>query len=252
MKRALSLGAIATFLFFTHYSWGFALPVSLANSQLSTVSNVLGFGTSNKFLSNPYPLGGYSGIEVGYGAEFIDVEDLTALGAGTSDQGGVEVDRISIGKGLYGNIDIFLNFLPFSGPTQISSYGTSLKWTMYEAQFIPFSLSGLLHYDSINFHDQFMSEDYGVDLIAGINVNHVALYFGGGPMRGRHSFSKNILDMTDAGNIQAVGSERSLVRFDSQTHTLIGLQTEISNFFLVGEIDRYANPVYCAKVGVRY
>ncbi len=247
-----SLSALCLALFFSNGARAFSIPTNLKNSQLTTLSNALGHGTSNKFLSNPYPLGGFSGVELGVGAEFINTSDFSSLGSGSATQSSVEVDRLSIGKGLYGGLDIFLNFIPFSGANEVSSYGASIKWTFFEGQFLPLTLSTLVHYDSINFGDQFMSEDYGADLIAGINVNHVSLYMGGGTISGRHVFSKSILDLTDVANNSDLSDNRSLVNVDHQTHGLIGVQTEISNFFLAAEIDRYANPVYSAKLGLRY
>jgi hypothetical protein len=238
--------------FFSTPSWAFSIPTNLKNKDLSTLSNTLGFSTSNKFLTNPYPLGGFSGLEIGLGAEFIDVVDLANLGNGTPDQSTLEIDRLSIGKGLFGNIDVFLNFVPLSNSSEVSSYGSSLKWTFYEAQFLPLTLSVIAHYDSINFHDQFMSENYGADLLAGVNVEHLAFYFGGGTLTGRHAFSKSILDLTDLANSTGITDNRSLINVEHQTHALIGVHTEISSCFVAAEIDRYQGEVYSAKVGFRF
>ncbi len=238
-------------LFFSATSNAFNLPSNLKHSELNSISNILGFSTGSKFLSNPYPLGGYSGFEVGFDTEIINTADLSSLGDGTSNQSSLQVNRLSVGKGLYGNFDIFMSFIPIAGTDQISSFGGNLKWTFYEAHFLPLTVSSNFQYDFINFHDDFMSENYGFDILVGLNVQKVALYFGGGTISGHHIFSKSILDTTDPANASAL-SNGSVIKDDHQIHSLIGVHSEFARFFVAAEIDRYASPVYSAKLGMRF
>ena len=63
------------------------LPKQLDREDQSRALEILGFGSTAKTLDNPYPLGGYSGVEIGISSEFIPVDDLATLGDGNGDDG---------------------------------------------------------------------------------------------------------------------------------------------------------------------
>jgi hypothetical protein len=212
----------------------------------------LGYSTATKYLSNPYPLGGFSGVEVGIDTEYIDISDLAHFGASDVTNSSFQFTKVSVGKGLFNNVDVFLQFVPFSSGSTIESYGATLKWTFYEASYLPLTASAILGYDSSNLQDVYINEHYSGDLMIGFNVKKLALYFGGGSMSGRHAFSKNTLDMTDATNVASLNSEGFIVKNGSQDHSFVGVHYEISNFFVAAEVDRYHNAVYSAKLGARF
>jgi hypothetical protein len=222
------------------------LPTQLTSSDLKEMTQLLGFSTSTKFLSNPYSLGGYSGLEVGLSSEFINVTDLAPLGATTPPQSTFQYNRITIGKGMYNDVDLFIHFIPFSVSNDISDYGGSIKWSFYHARYLPFTLSIVGQYNSLNIQDLFLNENIGWDFIGGLNLQKFALYFGGGNQAARSTFSKNILDPALPTN-----SDYALKTRSSQIHSFIGIEIDIKSFFVAAQIDRYEQPVYSAKLGVR-
>ncbi len=56
------------------------IPKGLTANDRTEVVRTVGLNSANKFLTNPYPLGGYSGFEIGYSVEFINVRDIRRLG----------------------------------------------------------------------------------------------------------------------------------------------------------------------------
>ncbi|MEK6555563.1 MAG: DUF6588 family protein [Bdellovibrionota bacterium] len=231
-------------------------------ADLPEATQVLGFGTSTRFLSNPFPLGGYSGFEAGYTYESIDIEDLYFLSANTtSDEDSLNFSRLVFGKGLFGDVDLFLHFAPFNRDPSINEYGASVKWNFYQAKFIPFSLSFLGHFNTINIQDDYTNESLGTDLIGGINVENFALFFGGGVVAAASKFSKNILNYCTGVNTPAncdpsfgtigVNDPLTVKHREKDSHSFVGFQFNFANIFLAAQIDRYTQPVYSLKIGYR-
>lgn len=236
--RNILLSAI---LLFSSAGSAFEIP-KLNREDLVPVIEMLGFGTADRYLSNPFPLGGYTGVEIGYSYEVIDVQDLAFLGAGTVDQkDDLAFSRLTVAKGLFNDIDASIHFTPFSQSIRILEYGAGLKWNFYQAKFVPFSLSALVNYSTASIEDVYTNESIGVDLMGGINVDSFALYFGGGQVTARSDFAPAIL------NFAATSASESA----QTTHSFVGVHFEISSFFVAAQIDRYVDPVYSLKVGYR-
>lgn len=226
------------------------IPSQLTRVDLTEVIKILGYSTGSKFLSNPFPLGGFSGYEFGYSTEFINITDLSRLGAGAEQKSTFQFSRLTFGKGLYNDVDIFFHFSPFLTSSEIIDYGTQLKWNFYQATYLPFSLSVIGHFSNINIQDKFINEILGWDLLGGINLNNFALFFGVGSQRARSTFNQSVLDLTDP---QITINPSGTFNINgSQTHTFVGMNIDISNLFLAAQIDRYEQPVYSAKIGFRF
>lgn len=250
MNRFLSL-ILILLLTSTPPVWAdLEIPVNLSRTELADVTEILGFSTGSKFLSNPYPLGGYSGFEVGFATEFINTTDLSELGAGTPRQSTFQYNRITVGKGLYNNLDAFVHFVPFSNSNEIYEYGGILKLGLYEAQNLPFTFSVLGNVSTINMQDLFINENLGWDLLGGFNLSQFSLYFGGGRQFARSTFSKNILDSNLVSS--SLNAQGTLITHSDRFHSFVGLQLDLKKMFLAGQIDRYDQPVYSAKLGVRF
>lgn len=222
------------------------IPGNLNRDEIDDVSRLLGFTTSTKLLSQPYPLGGFSGLEFGVSQHFIDVQELSALGDGTATEDTFSYSQVSVGKGLYNDIDLYMHFVPFSRANQVSEYGVLLKWGYFEASYLPLSLALLVHINSINIEDNFINQSSGFDLLAAINTETISLYFGLGRVRARSQFKSTVLDTSDP-----IFSGSEYKESYSSMHSFVGISAEFYKFFLVGQIDRYKDPVYSFKVGMR-
>ena len=220
------------------------LPKGLSPSDQKRALEILGFGTASKILDNPYPLGGYTGFEVGLTSEFIPVEDLANLGNKTSDSGEFNYYTLTLGKGFYYNVDALLYFTPAIQSQKVQNFGGQLRWGFYEASFFPISFSAIIYAGGANFSNLINVTTTGLDLVATVAIDNVAIYFGEGRVRAQGTFIGGADGITASQN-----TERQL---GEENHAVFGINTNASKFFVALEIDRYADSVYSGKVGFRF
>ncbi len=210
-----------------------------------TLLKILGLGTGAKILSNPFPLGGYSGFEVGISYETLATDDIATLGDQLNKrQSEFTYPKITLGKGLYNDFDVFINFTPFSESNGISNYGASFRWSFYEASFLPANLSLLIHGNNANINNQLNSQTFGQDLIGGIHVENFSLYLGIGKIDCYGIFVGGPAGITDQNN--------TVTENTSTMHLLAGSSVHFNTLFFSIQIDRYGvEPVFSAKLGLR-
>lgn len=222
----------------------FRMPKLLTKKDREQSLEILGFGSASKILGNPYPLGGYSGVELGISSEFIPIVDIASLGGKTSSQTELQYYSLSFGKGLYHNVDTFFYFSPFTQTENITSYGAQIRWGFLELPTIPAMLSFIFHGDGVNFFNQVNTRTLGADLIATINIEDTALFFGIGQARSIGTFIGGADGITDSGNNQ----QEDIY----QNHTLFGLNIDFNNYFLAVQVDRFSQSNYSTKLGMRF
>jgi hypothetical protein len=221
------------------------VPSNLSESEREEALKILGFGTSGKILSDPYPLGGYAGFEFGISVESLPTGDLGSLGSGLSDpQPDVLLSKFSLGKGLYNNVDLFLQFSPYTQQDEISQFGGIVRWGFYQAAFLPLNASLSLSANSANIGNQIIARSYSFDLIGGINVENVALFAGVGFVEASGTFLGGSQGITDTGLQET--------EIATSSHTVVGATARFSNLFLSVQIDRHVQPSFSGKIGVRF
>jgi len=220
------------------------VPRNLSATERETTLNILGFGAASKLLSSPYPLGGFEGVEIGLSSEFIPLSDVASLGSKSASRADLNYFNLTLGKGLYYNLDILVNFIPMPQDESISGYGAQLRWGFYETKFMPAALSLVIHGSGTNFSNVVSAETSGIDLVGSVNMRDVSLFFGAGRARSVGSFIGGAGGITDTGN-----TESSDV---SSPHTVFGISIKMSNVFLALEVDRYVQSTYAGKMGLRF
>lgn len=237
----------------TSQAFAFEIPKGLTASDRREVVRTVGMNSANKILSNPYPLGGYSGFEVGYSVEFINVRDVTRLST-QSDESEWRYGRLTLAKGLYRDIDMSISFSPPTGNNRVSDYGGALRWSFFQAEFLPINLSALVNFNQMNFADQLMNRNFGGDLIVGVNVDNFALYFGGGVIESHGTFIGGTgADATVSGSDPALNNvEKTVVEKVRENHTVVGISLHYENLFAAAQVDRYVDAVYSLKLGLRF
>lgn len=220
------------------------LPKNLNEQDRIRALQVLGFGSASKVLDNPYPLGGYTGVEIGLTSEFIPVEDLASLGSKTTKKGEFNIYTLTFGKGLFYNIDTHVYFTPFMQGEEVQSYGGQIRWGFYEAGFFPLTLTALLHGGGANFSNLINVSTLGLDLVATVAMDNVAIYFGGGRVRAIGQFIGGPDGITD--------TQETVEQDVVETHTIFGINVDIAKMFIALEIDRYVDSTYSGKVGFRF
>lgn len=244
----------------------FDIPKGLSESDRHEIIRTLGLNAATKMLDNPYPLGGFSGFEVGLSTEFIDIRDIRRLGCqigqpgcqntSYSDESEWRYSRLTIGKGLYEDIDMFFHFLTPMGGTNVSDYGGALRWSFYQARFLPINVALIGHFDQLNYRDTFTNRNIGAEIMVGVNVDNFALYFGGGSIQAAGTFTgKDANGVCGPGctvNDSVDPDSHTVTDHVNTTHTVVGLSLHYDNLFGAAEVDRYQDAVYSLKVGMRF
>ncbi len=247
-------------LFFDSANAAVSIPRRLSASDREQVVRILGWGTSGKILADPYPLGGYPGLELSLSIESVPVDDLSSLGARTDQQENFTYPKITIGKGLYNNIDTWIHFIPYSEGTGLSEYGALMRWCFFQAKFFPGTFSLVAHGNSTNVANAFTSQAYGLDLITGINISNIALFLGGGKIAatGRFQGGNTDLSYTDSCHLKTHGDTSSGIICDPESataegfHAIIGGSIRIDTLLAVLQIDLYSQPVISSKIGFNF
>lgn len=220
------------------------LPKNLGKAERIRALEILGLGSSAKILGNPYPLGGYTGVEVGLSSEFIPIEDLASLGSKTTAKGEYNYNTLTLGKGLYYNLDTYVYFTPIGQNEDVQSMGAQIRWGFYEAKFFPLSLTAILHAGGANFSNLINVSTFGSDLVATVSMESVAIYFGIGQVRAIGKF---------IGGPDGITSNQQTLEEDLlEGHSIFGINIDISKMFVALQIDRYADSVYSGKLGFRF
>lgn len=229
----------------THAHAALLIPNQLTQSDRQEALRIIGFGTSSKALSDPYPLGGHLGLELGLSLETVPTEDLGRLGSRlAAPQADVTIPKFTIGKGLFNDLDMYIHFMPYNQRNELSQYGGLLRWSFYEAPALPVSASIATHFNSANINNQLTLRTYGLDLMSGITVNEVSLYIGAGILQSFGSFMGGSAGVTDTQRLEteAVSSYR----------TLAGAQIRLNPLFIALQVDRSNQSVMSAKLGMRF
>lgn len=216
------------------------IPTGLTEANRKEVVKILGVGTSSKLLTDPLPLGGYSGFEVGLAVESVPVDRLSYLGNKAAPQDRFTFPKITIGKGLYYNFDFYVHFIPFNESTGLAEYGGLSKWSFYQAQYLPLNAALLVHANSSNVLNQFVSQSFGADIVVGLTFNQFSFFFGGGKVASTGQF------------MPTFPSQNMDVETQESFHSILGGALEIRPLYLVLQLDQYEDTVFSAKVGARY
>lgn len=243
MSRILVI-LFSLFISLDLFAGAIPIPRGLAKTDREMILEALGFGSAAKLLSSPFPLGGYSGIELSLTSEFIPMADVATLASKTSARSDLNYLNFVIGKGLYHNLDVLVQFIPMPQDHAISGFGGQLRWGFYQTNFMPANLSLVLHGSSTNFYNVLGTETSGVDLVASVNMIDFSLFFGLGQARSVGAFVGGAGGITDSGL-----AENSDVY---SPHTVFGISIKMSDLFLALEVDRFVQSTYAGKVGLRF
>lgn len=223
----------------------FNLPKALSVSEQKEMFEVLGFGAAYKHVANTYPLGGYSGIEVGVSLEVISADGLKNLGSGTTGGGdSINLFTLSVAKGLYHNVDVGFTFSPFFQSEGVRSYNGYLRWGFYEFENFPMILSATLYGGGANYQNLLSATTVGGDLMATVTMDDISIYTGFGRLRSNGTFIGGPDGITADGNASSQDMYAS--------HVLFGVSVGFDSLFIALQADRYNESVYSGKLGFRF
>ena len=220
------------------------IPGNLTAADENTALEILGLSTVMKTLGDPFPLGGYSGIEFGLTMNVISSAEIARLGSRTTAQSETNYHTLTAGKGLYRNLDALVSFSHAGQSENIQSFGMQFRWGVFQAEYLPIYSSLVLSMASTNFNNLIITNNYNLDILFGFKEGDLTLYFGGGMIRALGTFSGGTGGVTASGktDYHALTAE----------HVLAGLNVKFGNWFTAFELDRSSGPTYSAKLGYRF
>lgn len=220
------------------------LPQNLSSQERDTLAKTVGLSTSNKLLSKPISLGGYQGFEIGASLEVIDTSVLEDLGDRSSTQKTYNLTRITLGKGLFSDIDTYLHFaMPFDG-SQVVDWGGSIKWNFHQFKFLPVVLSFLASGNNINFNSSFIHTNFNGQLLIGLQFDRGSTYFGFGKVRSTSEFSNSqgTDGISDSSKLTSTQVEHTQLTFGANYDVF-------DKVFLAAEWSKYEDDVFSFKLG---
>lgn len=207
-------------------------------------ANILTLGSTSKMISSPNPLGGYNGFELGLSYETIPMDELARLGSKSLSTGELSYYRLVMGKGLYYDIDFFVQFVPLPQDGQLSGYGFLGRWAIMKGKNFPGSLSLVFSSGAMNFFNLVNTFHQGLDLIANVNVDNISMYIGAGAVKGRAGFIGGAQGVTDDQKDAEVSVEES--------HALFGINVDFEKTFIALQMDRYQSSSISVKWGLHF
>lgn len=220
------------------------IPQNLTPSDQKIAAEILGYGSISKTLSNPYPLGGYSGFDFGVSQELILTEDISSLGDEGEKSSELTYTQIYVGKGVYNNLDVYFHFTPFQQSENISNFGAIVKWGFHQLETVPVAFTLHAYSNMSQFYNLVKSQSVGFDIISSVQGKNLSLYFGLGRTNLYADFMGGSEGVTDSQETESVG----LI----QMHSVIGGAIQFDKLYLALEMSRFKDPSYGAKLGLRY
>lgn len=220
------------------------VPRSLTESDRRKVLEVLGPSTQVRLMGDPYPLGGYSGIDVGVSRDSIPGARLNGLGTTAENKSDIGLYSIALGKGLYYNVDAFLVFVPFSQQERISSFGGGARWLFYEMDSYPAYFSFQASANSTSFQNKVNLSNQSFDFLASAIQSDFTFYVGFGFVRSTAIFQGG------AGGVTADGTTK--VTALTKGRGLLGASYRWSKYYASVQVDRSSDENYAVKLGYRY
>jgi hypothetical protein len=225
-------------------AWGIEIPNQLTGSDQVKMLNIIGLGAQPKVLSNAYPLGGYSGLELSLTLEAINTREIAQLGSGAPQTETFYYPSLTVGKGLYNSGDIFIHFTPPRKTQELTKFGASYRWNFYQALFLPLNFSLVLHGGLSNLKNKLVTRNLGGDLVLGLMIQEFSFSIGGGYANSSGQFTGGVNGVTTSNNEEHRKVESS--------HFMIGASYNFKPFFIGVAVDRYETTVYSVKSGVLF
>lgn len=220
------------------------IPSNMGAADRQAALRVLGLGTGYKLLGDPYPLGGYMGFELGVSYEMLSTSAISALGSGASKQSDLSYANFTMGKGLFYDVDFYLQFAPLGQHEKFSSYGGAIRWGVLELESAPVHFSLQAAANSASFQNKINTTTQNFDLVGGWDFQDLVLYGGVGFIRSSGTFIGGATGVTD--------TNETLTEAVSESHTFAGLSVKYDTYFLSVQVDRASQLIYALKMGVRY
>ncbi len=248
LQKLISFSFTTALFLFSLNASAFTLPRGMDSDDRKVTMQILGFGTATKFSSNPFPLGGWSGVEVSVNQEMVPVEKLKDLGANPGSHGNLSYTQISLGKGFYQDFDGFFSFTLPRQQSEAQNYSGLLRWAFYDLDAKRYLATATVHGQGLNVANLFTSESFGYDLILSRIDSWWSVYVGAGWVQVKTRFIGNPANVNEG----LTSSGQTVIESEEHARTFLGIQGQYQNYFAVAEVQRVYENAYSFKLGYRY
>lgn len=239
--KIILFGLVACCGLFVKPAFALKIPQSLSSNDRSKIVSQLGAALSLKTLGGSYSLGGYTGFEFGVVSQIAPTAFLSQLGSGAPQEQNLVFNSVSIGKGLFNNFDFHFVFSPWSGASDVNSYGSQVSWSFAEAKTLPAHFAAQVSANSIRFLDSLYVTNVSYDLIFGIYFQNFNVFSGFGLVRGWGAFEKKL------------NSSNQLEEVISETvQSSVGVNYKLQNYFASLQVNRVTESSIQAQIGYSY
>lgn len=220
------------------------IPQGMDHQDRQNAVEILGFGTGYKVLGDPYPLGGYSGYELGVSYEFLNTEEISRLGNGAQEQVTTSYLVLSLSKGLFYGIDFSFQFSPLGQSERYSGFGGALRWGFAEMASQPVHFSLQASANSASFQERINTTTQSLDLLSGYTSEMWTLYGGIGLIRTSGVFIGGPQGVTE--------DQNTATEFVSAIQYFGGLSVNLWDYFLALQANHITQDNYSVKLGARF
>lgn len=226
----------------------YSLPKGMSAEDRKIVTQVLGFGSTAKFASNPYPLGGWNGVEMAVTQEFISVEKLKDLGVNGSSQGSLSYTQFSFGKGFYENFDGYFSFTLPRQQSEMQNYSGLLRTVVYDFEDKKYMATVDINGQGSNMGNLFSSDSFGYDLVLS-QVNSWWGYYGGiGWLSIKTRFIGNPITASQG----LTSNGQTIVDSAEHMRYFAGLMGHYEKYFALMEVQTVYENTWTVKMGYRF
>ncbi len=221
------------------------IPVHLSTRDLHVILQNIGPATASRVLSSPYPLGGNEGLEIGLTRQDLDLSILSNLGNKTKIQNSnFSFPTLTLGKGLYYDLDVFISLIPFAQSSSLSHFSTQIRSKHWKSPHSPFIISSIWHAGYTTLQNAINFQNYGFDILGTFIFQKTCMYFGVGTLFSNGRFIGGAEGITASLQTETVTS--------TQAHRVLGLDYRINEYFIALQTDSYDKKFYSIKIGYRF
>jgi hypothetical protein len=212
------------------------LPTGLGPSDVDRFVSELGPAAATRLMRSAESYDLWPGIKAGIELLAIPMRDIPSLGAGNGVSPSVlPAPRFYIAKGLPADLEIVVNFMPFSLSNTVATWGGALKWNVQSEAQTWAALAGYLAYTRINgFDSAYLGNDIELGVIASKDLVRLKPFLGAGFIAAQGTLDPSLVATATRSSWQpdfhlSVGTEIELpVNFT--------VQLDFMNFYPMGSV----------------
>ena len=210
------------------------------SDEIDRITKTLSPAVTPNPLSSLIPLGGYSGLELGLSVSLVDISPIPSLEKSLNEKE-FYFPRITLGKGLFHDVDIFLSITPNVTRYTLSDYAASIRWSFLELSHYDLNFSVIPYFSSLELNHELFLKNQGVGIYMNWHRDFFDIYFGIKQNQGKTTFQLKTSEL----DVKKQGISKKLL-------PSLGLVLHKLPFFLSFHANKLEEIQYSLKIGLRF